>query len=811
MPRLGSRVQIPSPAPFFVLKAINNHSFGGVPKWLRERSAKPPFAGSNPAAASSRMTRLRIRIKDRVQGVGFRPFVYNLARRLNLKGFVQNSTRGVLIEVEGPALGEFLRILRTSPPPLAVIEEVLTEELSPAGYDDFRIVQSEEEGSFTHVSPDVSVCDDCIRELLEPTDRRHLYPFINCTNCGPRYSIILCLPYDRPNTTMRHFRMCPECEREYNDPSDRRFHAQPNACPECGPSVEFELLNRAFKCEGSSAILRTIRLLKRGAIVGIKGLGGFHLACDAENPHAVRTLRQRKGRGNKPFALMAPDIETIEMYCFVDEEERRLLLSRQRPIVLLKKRPDAGLPADEIAPQNAYLGFMLPYTPLHYLLFLHPEARGELKVLVMTSGNLSEEPIVHKNEEARRRLSPIVDAFLFHNRDIFMRVDDSVVTKDFFLRRARGYVPEPVRLPFPTGQSLAVGADLKNTFTLTSEGYAIVSQHIGDMENIQSHEFFLEVLENLCGLYRINPGYVLADLHPDYHSSRMAEGMGLPLHRFQHHEAHLGAVMAECGITGSVLGMVFDGTGYGTDGTLWGSEFLLVEEGGFHRLAHLRPIKLVGGEEAIRQPWRQAISVLKDTFGGDSKDVIEAIGLVERIGRERVEFIYNCTEKKDLTVLSSGAGRLFDAVASVAGLKDINTFEAEAPVALESVADESIEGAYAFEIKDTPEGFIIDWRPAIEALVRDKLKGLPPEVLSTRFHRGLSEVSAEVAGMLAGQTGHRTVALSGGVFQNRFFLKLLREELRRRALNVYFHKNFPPNDACISLGQAYLFWWRSCQ
>ncbi|RME64089.1 MAG: carbamoyltransferase HypF, partial [Nitrospirae bacterium] len=493
------------------------------------------------------MTRLRIRIKGRVQGVGFRPFVYNLARRLDLKGFVQNSSQGVLIEVEGPALKEFLKLLKTSPPPLAEIESIQTEELPPSGYNDFRIVKSADEGSFTHVSPDVTICEDCLRELLDPSDRRYLYPFINCTNCGPRYSITLSLPYDRPNTTMKVFKMCPDCEREYNDPSDRRFHAQPNACPVCGPHLEFELLNKGFDLpEVDDPLLKTIELLRKGAIVGIKGLGGFHLACNAEDAHAVRTLRKRKGRGNKPFALMAPDLETIEEFCYVDEKERTLLLSRQSPIVLLRKKPVPGFPADEIAPDNNYLGFMLSYTPLHYLLFLHPKARGALKVLVMTSGNLSEEPIVHRDEDARKRLSHVVDAFLFHNRDIFMRVDDSVITKEFFIRRARGYVPEPVRLPFQTGQALAVGADLKNTFALTSEGYAIVSQHIGDMENLQSHQFFKEVLENLCGLYRISPRYVIADLHPDYHSGRIAEEMALPLYRFQHHEAHVGAVMAEC-------------------------------------------------------------------------------------------------------------------------------------------------------------------------------------------------------------------------------------------------------------------------
>jgi hydrogenase maturation protein HypF len=756
------------------------------------------------------MTRLRLRIKGRVQGVGFRPFVFNLACSLGLRGFVKNSSQGVVIEIEGDEKENFLHQLRTSPPPLAEIESIETEELPPAGYNEFTILESTDEGSFTHVSPDVSTCEDCLRELLDPSDRRYLYPFINCTNCGPRYSITEALPYDRPNTTMRVFRMCPACEKEYHDPRNRRFHAQPNACAKCGPVLEFKLVNQKFKdrLKDEDPLVKTIELLSQGGIVAIKGLGGFHIACNADNAEAIKTLRTRKGRGNKPFALMAPDIETIERYCYVDETEKELLASRTRPIVLLRKRPQIDLPEEEIAPDNCYLGFMLPYTPLHYLLFYHPKAKARLKVLVMTSGNLSEEPIVHKNEEAIKKLSHVVDAFLLHNRDIFMRVDDSVITKDFFIRRARGYVPEFVKLPFPTGQALAVGADLKNTFTLTKEGYAIVSQHIGDMENLESYEFFQEVLDNLCSLYRVRPERVVADLHPDYYSVRLAEATGLGIWRVQHHEAHVGAVMAEWGLTGPVLGIVFDGTGYGTDGTIWGSEFLVVERHGFQRLAHMRPFVLVGGEKAIKEPWRQAVSVLRDTFQEEALRVIETLGIAERLGRDRVQFIYQCIQKRELGVLTAGAGRLFDAAASIIGLKDHNTFEAEAPIALEAGTDSSIEGHYHFDIIEDPDGPIIDWRPAIKALVEEKLKGQPTEVLSTRFHRGLAEATVRLVSMLTERISIKEVTISGGVFQNRFFLGLVSDALKEKGFEVFFHRRFPPNDGCISLGQAFLLWWR---
>jgi len=754
------------------------------------------------------MACLRLWIKGQVQGVGFRPFVFNLASSLSLKGFVKNSSKGVLIEIEGERVDEFLYTLKTSPPPLARIDTVEIQNLPPKGYDKFLILESTDEGSFTHISPDVSICQDCLAELLDPKDRRYLYPFINCTNCGPRYSITLRLPYDRPNTTMKAFQMCRSCSSEYHDPLNRRFHAQPNACAECGPSVQLKLLNEQFKSYliSDEPIINTISLLQQGAIVAIKGLGGFHLACNGLHSETVRLLRQRKKRGNKPFALMAPDIETIEQFCYITSEEKELLLSSKRPIVLLRKRPHCSLP-EEIAPDNAYLGFMLPYTPLHYLLFFHPAANNKLKVLVMTSGNLSEEPIVHTNPEAEKKLTPLVDAFLFHNRDIFMRVDDSVITKDFFIRRARGYVPEPVKLPFKTAEAVAVGADLKNTFTLTKEGFAIMSQHIGDMENYESQKFFIEVFDNLSALYRVEPKRVAADMHPEYHTSRIAESFGLPVWRFQHHEAHAAAVMAEAGITEPVLAVVFDGTGYGTDGTIWGSEFLLITREGLERLAHFKPIKLVGADMAIKEPWRQALSVIKDSFADRTLEILDKLGFTKRLPEEKLSFIYKALSQP-FGVASSGAGRIFDAVASIVGLKDFNTFEAEAPIALESVLIPSLKEYYEFNIIAEKDKLLLDWRQMIVQIVEDKLKAVPVSVISTKFHNTLAKTTVKVIDNLYKLTGIRKLVISGGVFQNRFLLKRLLEELKATSLDVFFHKNFPPNDACISLGQAFLLWWR---
>ncbi len=755
------------------------------------------------------MKRVLIRIRGRVQGVGFRPYVYNLAKGLSLRGFVKNSSKGVTIDIEGERVDEFIERLKTSPPPLSEIEDIKIEELPVANHIRFRILQSEDEGSFTHVSPDVYICDDCLKEMLEPSDRRYLYPFINCTNCGPRYSITLSLPYDRPNTTMRVFKMCEDCLREYEDPGNRRFHAQPNACAKCGPCLEFRLINSSFKHLLSDDPLKsTIDILQAGGIVAIKGLGGFHIACDALNLRAVETLRARKRKNNKPFALMAPDIDAVRRFVHLEAEEERLLSSNRRPIVLLRKKRGCLIP-EAVAPKNGYLGFMLPYTPLHYLLFYYPvndRRWAHFSALVMTSGNLKEEPIIHKNQDAVERLSFMVDAFLFHNREIFMRVDDSVIKEGVFLRRARGYVPEPVVLDDEGPEVLAVGADLKNTFTLTKEHYAVVSQHIGDMENYETLCFFEEVLENLKSLYRITPVHIAADLHPLYMSRQWAEKQGLPVTYIQHHYAHAAAVMAEHGIKEQVFAVVLDGTGYGTDGTIWGSEVLMAGIDGFKRLAHFEYIRLPGAEMAIREPWRVAVSVLEDIYGSEDADrYLGRLGFYDRFSPGRIEMVKRIKNLKQFSPVSSGAGRLFDAVASLLGVVDFNTHEAEAPIALESLLCDGIDEGYGFTVNTEDTPWVISFRYTLKQLVEDFLSGQAVEIISTRFHNTLVSALYEVLERLRAQmcVNYRVV-LSGGVFQNHYLLKRLWRRLEEKGFQVYFHKKLPPNDACISLGQAYI-------
>ncbi|NOX20761.1 MAG: carbamoyltransferase HypF [Nitrospirae bacterium] len=754
------------------------------------------------------MKRLKIKVTGRVQGVGFRPFVYNLAKALSLRGYVLNSSKGVVIEVEGNRVEEFLQRLKQSPPPLSDIERVIVEEVSPVGEQDFRILESQEEGSFTHVSPDVSVCEECLGEMLDKTDRRYLYPFINCTNCGPRYSITLSLPYDRPNTTMRIFKMCQKCQSEYDDPTNRRFHAQPNACPECGPSLSFRLINKAFKrCVEEDPLQSTINLLNSGAIVAIKGLGGFHIACDALNERAVEKLRERKRKSNKPFALMAASVEIIKRFVLMDDREQELLESNRRPIVLMRKRPGCEIP-EVVAPGNRYLGFMLPYTPLHYLLFYSPPGSPEnplFKCLVMTSGNLKEEPIIHRNDDALERLSGLVDAFLFHNRDIFMRVDDSVVKKELFIRRARGYVPEPIVLPDDGPEVLATGADLKNTFSLTKENYAILSQHIGDMENYETLLFFQEVLENLKALYRIKPIAVATDLHPGYLSRQWADSQALPVTYIQHHYAHAMAVVAEHGLKAPVIGVVFDGTGYGLDGRIWGGEFLWVDTEGFQRLAHLDYLRLPGGEMAIKQPWRTAVALLRGLYAEETEGFLKRLGFFERIDLKQIEMVLSIAENEQFSPFSSGAGRYFDALSSIVSLVDFNTHEAEAPMALEAITLDGVDEVYPFDINEETIPMVISLRRCFQRAVDDYLQDVELEIIATRFHNTMAALIRDTVMRLKSRKGEvKEVVLSGGVFQNSYLLSKTFEYLADTGLKVYFHKSIPPNDACISLGQAYI-------
>lgn len=773
---------------------------------------------------------IKISVKGVVQGVGFRPFIYNLADELSIKGFITNASEGVVITAEGKNLGIFIERISADAPPLSKIESI---DISPGefrGYPDFTIRGSADTGSFTLVSPDISVCNDCLKELFDKGDRRYLYPFINCTNCGPRYSITRSVPYDRANTTMHIFEMCSACEAEYRDPGNRRFHAQPNACAKCGPHLELIIQDSKFKNNTDEApVEKAIGLLEAGKVIAIKGLGGFHLSCDAGNREAVERLRERKRRNNKPFALMAPDIPAIKKFCHVSKEEGDLLVSRNRPIVLLRKREDISLP-EALSPKNRHLGFMLPYTPAHFLLFYYsagagfPSAVSHFSALVMTSGNISEEPIVIDNNEAFSKLSEIADAFLVHNRDIFMRVDDSVIkfrsdeeiswaskpySQKCFIRRSRGYAPDPIPLSDDGPDVLGCGADLKNTFTLTKGRYAIPSQHIGDMENYETLKFYEETLNNLKAVYRAEPIAIAYDLHPDYLSTKWALGQlqnssfKIQACGIQHHYAHIASVMAEKGLKEKVLGVAFDGNGYGEDGTLWGGEFLVADITGFKRAGHLEYIPLPGGEMAIREPWRVAVSYLKKAFGEEIWDYIRPAGLVEKYGEEKIGNIIDIAGKKDFSPLSSGAGRLFDAVSALAGVCDLNTFEGEAATALEALVMEDIEEDYPVNIifKDPME---IDFSTAFLSILKDMERGTDKRILSTRFHNTVASAVVRVVLKLSSINNIRKVILSGGVFQNLFLTGKVINNLRAEGLEVYINELVSCNDGGISLGQAYI-------
>lgn len=762
---------------------------------------------------------LRLHITGVVQGVGFRPFVYKLANRHNLRGFCLNDSEGVLIELQGEGIERFIDELRSSHPPLARIERLVVERaFPPAPYTDFTIRESVSvAGKFALVSPDISICPECQRELLDAADRRYLYPFINCTNCGPRYSIIKDIPYDRTATTMAPFRLCGDCEREYHNPFDRRFHAQPNACAICGPGVWLANGNSVEPLYGERnypAIERARRLLKEGQILAVKGVGGFHLACDGANDRSVRRLRQSKrgsflkGKGgNKPFALMSADIDAVRSFAAISNEERSCLESRGRPIVLLEKLSSTPL-SPAVAPGNGRLGVMLPYTPLHCLLLGRGEDR--FKALVMTSGNLSDEPIVRSNEEAVERLSGIADFFLLHDRDIYMRVDDSIVTvegaRTRVVRRARGYVPEPIDLGEEMPETLACGAGLKNTFCLTKGSHAIMSAHIGDLDNCGSLEFFKETLTNLEKTFRAAPSIIAHDMHPDYMSTRFASEYaserGIPGSRIipvQHHHAHVASVMAEHGLRGAVIGVAFDGSGYGTDGNVWGGEFLIADRKAFTRAAHLDYVSLPGGEMAIKEPWRMAVSHLYSAYG--EAWPAELKGFCERIGREEAALIMKMITARINSPLTSSAGRLFDAVASVIGLKDRVTFEAEAAIELESIASPDSPPVYPFgTIEGNPVR--IDMRPMIRAVVGECNNGTAPPVISGRFHASIAAMIASTVESIGERNGISDAALSGGVFQNRLLSGLVCGMLMERGFRVWSNERVPANDGGVSLGQA---------
>lgn len=760
----------------------------------------------------SQAGRRRIHIRGIVQGVGFRPFVYNLARDLGLSGYVLNSSAGVTVEIEGPEreIADFLRRLRDDAPPLARIESIESCILPACRYSGFVIRESVDgPGKLAPISPDISTCAECLRDLRDPANRRYGYPFTNCTNCGPRYTITRKVPYDRLTTTMACFAMCAKCLAEYEDPTNRRFHAQPNACPECGPSLAFVLnseLESAPGFRGGLAELHRVRqLLRAGGIVAIKGLGGFHLACDAANASAIRALRERKKRSDKPFALMTPDADRAALYCRISEAERAALESPQRPIVILPCRPGADICWNELAPDNNTLGVMLPYTPLHHLLFSDAaDQPSAFSALVMTSGNISEEPIVTGNREAARRLHRVAGAFLFHNRDINTRVDDSVVKvfegRERVLRRSRGYSPFPISLGFPVGEILACGAELKNTFCLTKEHHAFLSQHLGDLENYETLLFFQETLARMKDLFRIEPKAVAHDLHPAYLSTKLALEMpNLEKIGVQHHHAHIASCMAENGLFEKVIGVAFDGTGFGTDGKIWGGEFLVADFAGFERRAHFRYVALAGGDTAVREPWRLALSYLMDTFG----DRAESLDLPLRrdVPAKKITAVRGMIARGINTVETSACGRLFDAVASIVGLRHEVNFEAQAAIQLESIAEPGVTEHYPFEIAPG-EMWEIDMRPAIESIVRDVIADRSSGVVAAMFHNTIAAIVVEVCTRIRA-AGHLTrVCLSGGTFQNFYLLERAVYGLRTAGFEVFLHAQVPPNDGGISLGQA---------
>jgi hydrogenase maturation protein HypF len=755
-------------------------------------------------AKTTNTTLVRISVRGVVQGVGFRPFVYQLATRHNLRGWVCNTSEDVKIEVEGEAkdIERFLNGLREQAPPLSYIEDIKVTTGVPENYDKFEIRQSiAEKGKYQLVSPDIATCPDCLREIFDPKDRRYHYPFTNCTNCGPRFTIINDIPYDRPNTTMKSFKMCPACRKEYDNPLNRRFHAQPNACPVCGPQLELlDAKGNPVTCE--DIIGKASQLLKDGKIIAVKGLGGFLLACDATSETAVNRLRRRKNRPAKPLAVMVASLAEAKRHCEVNEEEGKLLASPGSPIVLMKWKTESDI-SKVAAPDLKYLGVMLPYTPLHHLLL-----RETGRPLVMTSGNLSEEPIAKDNDEALRRLHNIADYFLVHNRDIYARYDDSVmiVEKDMprFTRRARGYAPYPIRLPFKSKQIQGCGAEEKNTFCLTRDNYAFVSQHIGDMENMETLEHYVNTIELYKKLFRIEPEIIAHDMHPEYlptkYAKELAEKEKIKLVPVQHHHAHIVSCLADNGIEGPVIGVAFDGTGYGTDGQIWGGEFMVADYKKFNRVAHLEYLPLPGGALAIKKPYRTAIGYLTAL----GIDAARNLPLFKQVEKGELEIIRNQVEKKVNAPLTSSMGRLFDAVSALIGVRCIIEYEAQAAIDLEMLADDAQgeTGYYPFSMVEGDGISIIKIQDLLTAIIKDLNSDTTKAVIAARFHNTIAQIILETCRNISAETGLKQVALSGGVFQNRLLLKKAIALLESKGFEVYTHRQVPCNDGGISLGQV---------
>jgi hydrogenase maturation protein HypF len=759
-----------------------------------------------PSDRQTACLRLRLAIQGAVQGVGFRPFVLRLATELELAGWVSNTAQGLLLEVEGPPprLQTFLARFQQEKPVHAVIQSLESSFHEPAGFATFQIRPSATTGAKSAlVLPDYATCADCLHDIGEPGNRRYRYPFTNCTHCGPRFSIIQALPYDRPNTTMRGFTMCEACQAEYEDPRDRRFHAQPNACPQCGPHLELWDAQGVAIALHDDALLQAADLLRGGAILAVKGLGGFHLLVDARREEAVSALRRRKRREAKPFALMCPTLEAAKGLCEASAQEEELLLSPESPILLLRRLAAAGEQvARSVAPENPYLGVMLPYTPLHHLLM------AELAFpVVATSGNLSEEPICTDEQEALRRLAGLADFFLVHNRPIARHVDDSVVRfllgRELVLRRARGYAPLPITLAEPVPSVFAVGAHLKNTIAVSLGADVFVSQHIGDLETAQAFAAFQEVGTRFREMYELQPVAVVCDLHPDYLSTQFARKSGLPVVSVQHHYAHVLAGMAENHLRGTVLGVSWDGTGYGLDQTVWGGEFLRVTESGFERVAHLRTFGLPGGDLAVRQPRRTALGLLYEIFG-DDLFTMHDLAPLQAFSPSELAVVRTMLQKNINAPRTSSAGRLFDAVAALAGLQQIVHFEGQAALYLEFALDGiETDESYRMDLinpasRSSQDPLIVDWAPLVRGVLDDIRRGVSTGLIAAKFHNALVEAIVAVAV----KAQEECVVLTGGCFQNKYLTERAVSRLRSASFRPYWHRRIPPNDGGIAVGQV---------
>jgi hydrogenase maturation protein HypF len=740
-------------------------------------------------------TRVRAKVVGRVQGVGFRPTVYRYATQFGLCGFVCNGPHGVTLEVEGDdsKVGAFFDCLTHEPPQQAVIADIQTEVLGTKGYRNFEVIESEQQGqAVVHISPDLATCDDCLKDILGAKNRRCGYAFTNCTNCGPRFTIIRDLPYDRDKTSMAQFSMCERCGREYHNPLDRRFHAQPNACQRCGPRLRLRVADGTASDDADLA--KTKELLRRGRIVAIKGIGGYHLACDAMSAESVARLRRRKHRPHKPFAVMFRNIAAVKQLCEVNEAEEAELLSAARPIVLLTRKPAGTRLAKGLSPDTNTIGAFLPYTPLHHLLL------RDFDALVMTSGNLTDEPIISDEAELPTLLGPIADAALTHNRPIVHKCDDSVLRvvngQRQFSRRARGFVPNPIRIAASgTPQLLAVGGELKNTFCLVRDGNAFLSQHIGDLKDYKTYDYFSSEIESWKQLMRIEPQVIAYDLHPGYLSTRFATLAPIP-HKIgvQHHHAHIASVMAEHNLHDPVIGVALDGTGYGTDDTIWGGEFMVADRYDFERVAHFKQYRLPGSDKGVEEPWRMAVSVLT-TEGLDETAMRKFPALKWRLVQRMIKTGFN-------SPLTSSAGRLFDAVAAILGLCDVTSYEAQAAIRLESIADPRVTDRYPFAVQTGNRPWMLDFGPTIRAILDQRRQGVAVGEISAKFHNTMAASVLHTCRFLRGQRDLNVVALSGGVFQNELLLRRTVEALQSRHFRAFTNTAVPLNDGGLALGQA---------